>query len=187
MMNSEGTLLSEDRSLFTISNVLSAEECDHFIRFTEREGFSSAPITTSRGMVLMPEVRNNARCMLDDPALGAALFGRLRGWIPEGWESFRVLGLNERFRYYRYDVGEYFRWHHDGAFVRSRSERSLFTVMVYLNDDFEGGTTDFEGDLRIAPRRGMALLFEHHKRHQGAAVTRGRKYVLRTDVMYQRS
>jgi hypothetical protein len=57
--------------------------------------------------------------------------------------------------------------------------------MVYLNDDFEGGTTDFrDGDV-IAPKRGMALLFEHRLIHQGAPVTRGKKYVMRTDVMYR--
>src|SRR4051794_13433292 len=41
---------------------------------------------------------------------------------------------------------------------------------------------------RVAPFRpaveGTALLFHHPLVHQGAAVTRGREYVLRTDVMY---
>ena len=77
--------------------------------------------------------------------------------------------------------------HCDGVFVRSREEQSLFTAMVYLNDGFEGGTTDFDRGPQIIPRRGMALLFEHTQLHQGAAVTRGRKYVLRTDVMYRRA
>jgi prolyl 4-hydroxylase len=30
----------------------------------------------------------------------------------------------------------------------------------------------------------MALLFDHHLLHEGAAVMSGRKYVLRSDVMY---
>ena len=30
----------------------------------------------------------------------------------------------------------------------------------------------------------MALIFDHFLLHEGAAVTRGRKYVLRSDVMY---
>jgi hypothetical protein len=33
----------------------------------------------------------------------------------------------------------------------------------------------------------MALVFEHPVRHQGAPVTAGRKYVLRTDVMYRQN
>ena len=74
--------------------------------------------------------------------------------------------------------------------MRSPLEQSLLTLMVYLCDDFTGGSTDFDtrrDDLRIAPRTGMALVFEHPIRHQGAPVTRGRKYVLRTDVMYRQN
>lgn len=55
--------------------------------------------------------------------------------------------------------------------------------MVYLNDDFEGGDTHFE-HLAIRPQTGMALIFVHELRHEGSAVVRGRKYVLRSDVMY---
>ena len=33
----------------------------------------------------------------------------------------------------------------------------------------------------------MALIFEHELLHEGAAVTAGRKYVLRSDVMYGRA
>jgi prolyl 4-hydroxylase len=179
----EETLYAEDRSLLTVSNILSAEECDAFIRLTEGAGYEHAPI--GGGTLIRPEVRNNGRVMIDDPALATALWKRLSRHLPEVSYEYRVIGLNERFRYYRYDVGEYFKWHRDGAFVRSHFERSLFTAMVYLNDDFEGGATDF-GAVKITPRRGMALLFEHQQLHQGATVTQGRKYVLRTDVMYQR-
>jgi hypothetical protein len=31
----------------------------------------------------------------------------------------------------------------------------------------------------------MGLLFVHERKHEGAPVTSGRKYVLRTDVMYE--
>jgi len=65
--------------------------------------------------------------------------------------------------------------------------------MIYLNDDFEGGSTIFQveslpgGLLRVAPKTGMALLFRHDDvlLHSGELVTRGKKYVLRTDVMYR--
>ncbi len=56
--------------------------------------------------------------------------------------------------------------------------------MVYLNDDFTGGSTDF-GWESVVPRQGMALVFPHRLRHQGSAVVNGVKYVLRTDVMYR--
>lgn len=83
-----------------------------------------------------------------------------------------------------------FRWHRDGAFVRSNNQRSAYAIMVYLNDGFEGGATEFDlpdGILRVVPRAGMALVSEHQLRHQGAPVESGTKYVLRTDAMYMRT
>jgi hypothetical protein len=75
----------------------------------------------------------------------------------------------------------------DGAFVRDAREQSFLTLMVYLNDDFEGGSTDFLAEeIRVKPERGMVLVFDHPLVHQGAPVLRGAKYVMRTDVMYRR-
>ena len=63
--------------------------------------------------------------------------------------------MNERFRFYRYDLGQTFRWHRDGYFERPNRERSRLTLMVYVNDDFEGGHTRFEEAL-IKPVKGTA-------------------------------
>jgi prolyl 4-hydroxylase len=58
--------------------------------------------------------------------------------------------------------------------------------MVYLNDDFAGGDTEFMDGPSVRPQKGAALLFLHPVLHQGAPVRSGRKYVLRRDVMYRR-
>lgn len=172
-------------TLFTVPEFLSPSACESLIAATELAGFSPAPVTTARGFVMMPELRSNTRVILDDPALAAELWQRLEHHpelpsIP-GW---RVAGLNERFRFYRYDPGQAFRWHRDGAFVRHMKEESFLTFMVYLNDGFSGGATEFE-HTHVVPRRGSALVFAHPLRHQGAEVTSGTKYVLRSDVMYR--
>lgn len=175
-------------TIFTLDNVLAQAECEQWIHATEGHGFAEAPITTARGFVMAPSVRNNTRVIIDDRERAAALWGRLSAFIPQTLEGHSVVGLNERFRVYRYDPGQYFRWHSDGPFVRSPRERSLLTLMVYLSQDFSGGSTDFDtrrDALRVTPRAGMALVFEHSVRHQGAPIIAGRKYVLRTDVMYR--
>ncbi|MFZ5893349.1 MAG: 2OG-Fe(II) oxygenase [Myxococcota bacterium] len=177
-------------SIFTVTNVLAEVECTEWIRTTETRGFSSAPITTAYGFVMAPSVRNNTRVIIDDRERAAALWKRLSAFVPQTLENHSVVGLNERFRVYRYDPGQYFRWHSDGPFVRNPREQSLLTLMVYLSDDFTGGSTDFDtrrDALRVTPQAGMALVFEHPLRHQGAPVTAGRKYVLRTDVMYRQN
>jgi prolyl 4-hydroxylase len=175
-------------AVFSVSHFLSELECSRWLRRAEELGFRDAPITTSRGFVMAPGVRNNTRVMFDDPANAAELWSRLAPWVPATLDGADAVGLNERFRIYRYDRAQYFRWHSDGAFVRNAHERSELTLMIYLNDDFEGGTTDFDtrcAALRVEPVAGAALVFQHPLRHQGAPVVRGRKYVLRTDVMYR--
>jgi prolyl 4-hydroxylase len=171
---------------FTVSGLLSTGECQGMIQHSESRGYEPAPITTPRGFLMRPDVRSNTRVMYDDPALAARIWERLRPHAPRTWPTpWIAVGLNERFRIYRYEPGQYFRWHFDGAFHRSPIERSEFTVLIYLNDDFEGGTTDFHDGPSVVPVAGTALVFAHAQRHQGAPPTRGRKYVLRTDIMYR--
>lgn len=171
--------------VFTVPGVLLAEECADLVAKIEEAGFDPAPVTTPAGPVMMPDFRNNTRVMFDDVGLAAELFGRIRGAVPARLFGRRAVGVNERFRCYRYEPGQRFAPHHDGAFRRSLAECSELTFMIYLNDGFAGGDTAFHGfDLAVRPRTGMALLFQHQLLHEGCAVTAGRKYVLRSDVMY---
>jgi len=176
--------------LFVIHDFFSPEECERSIGISEGLGYIDAPITTPRGFVMAEEVRNNTRVMVDEPALAAELFERAKPFLPSEVDPWRLHALNERFRYYRYDVGQRFRRHYDGSFRRNAEEESQLTFMVYLNDDFSGGTTHFYYEnlrlkVRVTPRRGMALVFAHAQLHEGRQVLSGRKYVLRTDVMYR--
>lgn len=171
----------------TVAGLLPGDECQALIEQSEARGFEPAPITTARGFQMRPDIRNNTRVMYDDHALARRLWKRLHAHVPWAWPPpWVAAGLNERFRIYRYEPGQSFRWHFDGAFQRTTSESSMFTVLVYLNDDFTGGTTDFHDGPSVIPARGMALVFSHAQLHQGAAPTSGRKYVLRTDIMYRR-
>jgi predicted 2-oxoglutarate/Fe(II)-dependent dioxygenase YbiX len=95
-----------------------------------------------------------------------------------------VSGFNERFRFYRYRGAQFFKAHKDGSYERSEAEASFLTILIYLNDDFTGGHTDFAWE-SIKPRAGSALVFPHRQMHQGSAVESGTKYVLRTDIMYR--
>jgi len=180
----------------TVTGFLSAAECDEYVRWGEAIGFDEATVSTPGGMLMMKRVRNNDRVMVDDPKRAEDLYRRLAPHLaPRFQGKWEPIGLNERLRLYRYDVGQQFEWHRDGYFRRSDEQWSLFTFMVYLNDDFEGGATSFsinevgvapDGMLRITPKTGMALLFHHPVVHRGDVVTAGRKYVLRTDIMYAR-
>jgi hypothetical protein len=182
----EGDSLDHTAPLvFTIAGVLAAPECTATIAQIEQLGFEDAPITTPRGFVMRPDIRNNKRVMFDDMALAADLFARIREALPAQLCDRRPVGVNERFRCYRYEPGQRFARHYDGAYARSATERSELTLMVYLNEGFTGGTTAFHDfNVEATPRTGAALLFQHQLLHEGCVVRAGVKYVLRSDVMY---
>jgi hypothetical protein len=173
--------------LWTVDGALSPDECAEMIARIDAAGPSLAPINQAEGPVVDIRTRSNSRVMFDDPALAARLFERVRGHVPVALQGLRVVGANERVRCYRYDVGQRFAPHYDGSFVRDDAERSLLTLLVYLNDGFSGGETAFP-DLgqSITPRAGMALLFQHAILHEGCAIRAGVKYAVRSDVMYRR-
>ena len=177
--------------LFLIRNFLSPAECQQWIAHAESSGFEQASVSTTVGQIIAPDVRNNDRLIWDDPVLAADWWQRAREFMPPKFGRWQSLGLNERFRFYRYRAGQRFAQHHDGSYQRSTDENSWLTLMVYLNDDYSGGTTRFDlanepEPLVIEPTAGTALVFMHERLHEGAAVISGSKYVLRTDVMYRR-
>lgn len=179
------TLKHITAAVFTVADFLTREECRRFIAQAEAAGFGDAPINSALGVQVVKEVRNNERVILDDAELATQLWERVREYVPQNLSGFEAIGVNERFRFYRYDPGQMFRWHRDGAYIRTNGERSRLTFMIYLNDDFKGGATRFQG-FDVQPSTGTALFFVHQLLHEGGEVTRGRKYVLRTDVMYSR-
>ena len=180
--------LDGDR-IFVIHDFLTRDECQSFITRSEKAGYEVASITTAAGPVIDREVRDNARLIADDPTLAETLWHRAEPCIPQTTGGWYVMGLNERLRFYRYDPGQKFALHYDGCFQRGDGEQSQLTFMVYLNEDFTGGETKFYRDDRtphvtVSPKCGMALVFAHFQLHEGAPVLDGRKYVLRTDVVY---
>ncbi|HBE16847.1 MAG TPA: hypothetical protein DEG17_12880 [Cyanobacteria bacterium UBA11149] len=179
-------------NIFTIADILSPAECNEYISLTEKIGYTPAPITTHRGFQMRPDIRNNDRVILDDPILALNLWQKVSNYIPRTIGKWQAIGLNERFRFYRYDPGQKFAPHYDGCYRRSHQEESLLTFMIYLNEGFQGGATRFylpayyanTGDISVVPVTGMALCFVHDLLHEGSPVIEGRKYVLRSDVMY---
>ena len=169
--------------IWTIRNFLSPDECTRYIDITEDMGYKPATVGGAEGKGVAPNIRNNERVILDDADLADQLWRRAQDYIPEFVQGYQAVGINERFRFYRYDPKQFFHWHADGFHRRDNGERSRLTFMVYLNDDFVGGETVFE-NATIEPACGMALVFVHGLMHEGGEVLSGRKYVLRTDVMF---
>ncbi|BFZ04885.1 hypothetical protein BsWGS_07926 [Bradybaena similaris] len=178
----------KDKLAFLLHNVLTEEECKNFIQETENLGYIPALLNIGGGReTLMTDVRNSKRCIIDSVPYVDELWARIKQFIPPVFKKRRVLGLNERLRFLRYDAGDYFKPHFDGTYLRDNGERSLITFQLYLNEGFEGGATTFIGvhdDLvPVIPKTGSVLIFEHEICHEGSELISGRKYTVRTDIM----
>ena len=183
--------------VITSQNFLSPSECQALIDRAENEiGFTEAAVRTTEGNKMIKDLRNNDRCMIDDFDLAAELWPRVKPLLSNFDIDAEPQCLNERFRFYKYGPEQEFKQHKDGI-ERVRGMVSHITFLLYLNSDFEGGHTNFieygheDGELitkrlSVAPTGGSALLFLHRQFHEGAKVTKGHKYVLRSDVFYDR-
>uniref|UniRef100_A0A7S2Z9G1 Fe2OG dioxygenase domain-containing protein n=1 Tax=Rhodosorus marinus TaxID=101924 RepID=A0A7S2Z9G1_9RHOD len=141
--------------------------------------------------------RDNGRIQFHSDEIAAEIFNRVKVMLPETFEKLVPAGCSSNIRLYRYIEGQRFGKHVDESHDGENGERSVFTLLIYLNHEgLRGGETVFYkgnyGDklaLSYAPRAGSLLLHGHGSRcmvHEGKAVIEGQKYVLRTDVMYRR-
>jgi predicted 2-oxoglutarate/Fe(II)-dependent dioxygenase YbiX len=187
------TLLAEH--LFTIHGLLTLTECAELIGRGEGIGFEHAAVKTKSGPQMRPDIRDNDRAEFNDPKLATLLWERCKQFVPLALEGATAFGLDENFRFYRYDVGQRFKRHKDGVVERTATELSRLTCLFYLNEDFTGGETAFYADEMVegiraevavvTPRLGDALFFLHEWWHEGRELITGRKFVLRSDVFYR--
>jgi len=200
-------------NLSLIKDVLLPEECKSIVAATESIGFlPDAPIRDdgSESSILAHNV-----CWIVDQAFHDQLWERVRFHVPSQVAGKQVRGINRRFRIYRYVPGAEYRCHIDGAWPPSgvhpitkanqydssppnARQSSLFTFLIYLNDEFEGGETTFftpsarEGVMNaypVNPVMGSVAVFPHGEAkgallHEGTGVRKGTKYIIRTDVEY---
>ena len=123
--------------------------------------------------------------------------------IDDSVDDAKYHSIAESLQVVRYKVGEEYSPHHDWVLPsqRNRYQPTRFaTLLIYLNDDFEGGRTLFpravnrqyhEG-VQIAPQKGTAILFynllpdgnvDDLSQHGSEKVTKGEKVSFKiTDV-----
>jgi len=181
--------------IYVFADAFSAEDTARFRTRANAEGFHAT------GSQYPESYRNNDRVLVDDPELAEHVLSVMRAHLPaelvdEHGERWRLRGLNSRFRFCRYTDGQSFSVHRDGVYYAGARAESRLTFMIYLNDssEFDGGETRFFASrdrstttMTVAPRRGTLIVFDHTLWHEGAAVDEGTKYVMRSDVIYERT
>ncbi|MEM7291971.1 MAG: 2OG-Fe(II) oxygenase [Pseudomonadota bacterium] len=193
---------------FQLLNVLSSRECEQFVAVTEAMGYHpDSPVSLGH------DVRHNHNVnWVVDASVDEPIWARCRPHVHERIHGALPLGINARFRFYRYREGDFFKPHTDGAWPGSRvidralhydaygDRESMFTILLFLSDDYDGGSTRFyvpnpDGfpmntqGISVSTPRGAALCFPHgshpdHCVHAGDPITRGAKYIIRSDILY---
>ena len=196
---------AEEDSCFKVDGLLSETECTQLIELSESyRGYESALVNAGGGQqVAMPQVRSSGRWMVDSQDAAALLWSRLTlipEVVPEKTTNrvWRPVGLNSRLRFLRYTPGDYFAPHSDGSYLCNETrQRSLCTLMLYLNKPKSGGETNIlstagggkmvhDDAVSVHPTAGSGLIFDHDLYHEGALLKEGIKYAIRTDVMFER-
>ncbi len=187
---------------FQLHHVLSDAECDQFVRISETLGYhGDAPVSLPRS------VRHNDNFnWIVDESVDGPIWERCRAFFgASNFDGQQPLGLNARFRFYRYNQGDFFNPHTDGAWPGSRvvdgsvvadaygDRFSQMTFLIFLSDGYAGGGTLFHTDpttiVPIYTPKGAVLCFPHgmhpqHCVHAGEAITSGQKYIIRSDLLY---
>lgn len=146
--------LDQVPAAFQLLNVLSHEECQRLIEISEVLGFlPDAAVSLPRHIR-----HNDSLSWVVDESTDGLIWQRIaplmedRGGIFQGKAA---LGINARFRFYRYQQDDYFKPHSDGSWPGSRvigqqllanaypDRYSQMTMLIFLSEDFDGGATRF--------------------------------------------
>jgi predicted 2-oxoglutarate/Fe(II)-dependent dioxygenase YbiX len=143
-----------------------------------------------RGIDVDPELRCAHEHDLGSP-VAREIADLIESHRPELERFFRIaLGPAEVPSFVTYAPGDYFRAHVDrGPADRDNEARArVVSIVLFLNDDFDGGELVFYGllggDARVksagiplAPSAGLAVAFRSETLHEVAVVTRGVRVV----------
>ena len=193
---------------FQLLNVLSDEECQTLINIAESLQFNQ-----DAAVSLPRHIRHNdSLTWVIDEKTEAIIWNRCKDVMANGIEAIAGLapvGINARFRFYKYSKGDFFKPHTDGAWPGSKiidgknifnayqDRYSQMTFLILLSEDFQGGDTQFfvekeqinQKPVNIRTPAGGVLCFPHghhplHCLHSSETITQGTKYIIRTDLLF---
>jgi hypothetical protein len=142
---------------FLIADLFTHEECKAMIEAGEAIGYDPDAPAGGTSAAEKKSILAHAFVWCTDAEFIEQVWRRLSPLMPILSGGHRPLGLNRRWRCYRYVPGAVYRPHVDGAWPSSGVDgdgkyvydafddgrASRLTFLIYLNDDFQGGCTTF--------------------------------------------
>jgi len=156
--------------IYVIDSFLTDEECDKYIteidNKTKKYPFSNSALSENDKYV--------------DTGLARSFYDKFISRID--LTDSKIIGPNKWIMTSKYNNGDEFGIHTDTGlcFDLVNNVYSTHTVLIYLNDNFEGGETIFYDNYfkettRIKPKKGSLLIFSMDLFHKGSKVS-GTKY-----------
>lgn len=172
-------------SIFTIDNLYTDEELNTFIDYVRNSSDKNRSFTNS-------PFKNGK---MIEPDMSRLMFEKIKPNLPQKYVDTK--GVEWTFKnsvkyvfYSDIKEGQMFGIHTDtgSEYNDTNNLFSKFTVLTYLNDDYEGGCTTFFTDdfiqtSVIKPQRGKTLIFDIDLYHKGEKVIKGTKYWIGTELV----
>lgn len=185
-------ICSHNNTCLSVTNFITKDLCNKIIDFSEQHNFESLE------KEYVKSYRNSERILIKSSVLADNIWKSLlqildiddfknvapRGFGTEG--NWVIHSVNPMFRISKYHKGGHFSKHSDAGYVINDNYRSSFSLLIYLNQNYEGGHTSvYQNDIKydILPQSGKMVMFNHNLEHQGNRVNTGYKYILRADIM----
>jgi len=180
--------------------LLSPTECCQWIQRAEHEGLETGDFIFKTGRNGFERMQTGARRhsatrLIEDKAFATLMEERIREVVPKLLaDGRRFRGVRQSFLLTRYVEGQYFAPHFDGCTEDSGDgSMNAFTVVLYLNGDFDGGATHYlpgQGSeinqpIAVRPCPGCAVVHRVVSvLHCGGQVLKGKKYIMQFTLMY---
>ena len=170
--------------VFTIDDLYDEDkilEWKNMVEAADPRERTFTPQDFKNGKIIAPEISN-------------FMFERIKSVLPSMYANeWEFLGPTKYVMYAKVIPGQQFGMHTDTGCEYSEGglRISKFTVLTYLNDDFEGGKTQFFDNMFnktaiISPKSGRTLIFDIDSFHAGKAVISGTKYWIGTELVCRR-
>lgn len=172
-----------------VDDFLTKEECAHVIQLASGH-FDRSKVLTDKATEYYTRTSYSAVLNFPDDEVLNSIRKKASELIhmPEShFESFQVV---------TYAIGQEFHNHYDTFYANTavgrehlaRGGQRKYTLLAYLNDDFEGGSTHFPNlDKIVKPKQGRVLIFDNLDEagntyeaalHAGLPVFKGNKYAM---------
>lgn len=181
----------EDYEILEFDDFLTPGECDSLIQTAKEKGLFTSTINNDKGQQIVDfDIRKSNQTWLkdDDSCVVKKVSERLQQYVPlplEHQEDMQVV---------KYDATDFYRRHYDTPYQSEAIKHfnrfcgpRVATFLIYLNDDFQGGETDFIlAGKTVVPKKGKAILFYNldinltlipESIHVGKEILQGEKWI----------